>query len=134
MTEPPNKKQRLPNFKIEFRGDIDKKRKLQSKIQKVKTFLQKNSDACVTNYEAIERCLDLFLEENDCEKLYPMPQTYIQIIKESSEDEQLFVAAKCAVDKSFEIGQHHGKLCDKPLKIQKSLSIRTCCLMCSQML
>ena len=119
MAEQPKKRQKLPNFNIELRGDADKKAHLYAKIKKVKIYLQKMSDGCVTNYDVFEKSLDAFLKTHDCDKKYPMPQAYVQISKDTSENERLFVGAKCSIEKSFEIGQHHGQICDKPLEIKK---------------
>ena len=122
MSEPPKKRQKYPNFRIELRGDENKKELLQNKIQKAQIGLQKISDKNLTKYDILDAAVDSLLEKlgtNKNDNANRFPTSFIQISKEKSKSERIFVTTESAINKSLDISKHHAKFCSGYLKIKK---------------
>ena len=79
--EPPKKRQKYPNFRIELR-ESKKELLLQNKIQKAQIGLQKLSDKNLTKYDILDAAVDSLLEKLDTNKndyANRFPTSFIQI-------------------------------------------------------
>ena len=122
MDEPPKKRQKYPTFRIELRGDDCQKESLQQKMHKAQNGLQKMSSKNVTKYDLIEAAIESLLEKqgetknaNACE----YPTSFIQISKNDSNSENIFVSTESAIHKALDISKHHARFCELDLRSKK---------------
>ena len=119
MTDPPQKKQRVPRYTIEISANDYPKEAMYDKIHTIRRHLEKNKPEKVTNGEILDLALSRFIDTNCIENETNNIDTNVFISKDKTEDEQLFITAKMSLEKCIEIANHHGQVCPRPLGIHK---------------
>ena len=119
MTDPPQKKQRVPRYTIEISANDYPKEEMYNKIQTIRRHLERQKQEKVTNGEILDLALSRFIDTNCIENDSTNLDTNVYISKDKTEEEQLFVTAKISLEKCIEIAGHHGQICPRPLQLKK---------------
>jgi len=114
--EPPAKRKKPANFRLEIPGDDDVRAVINNKMQQVREALMKQFDKPVNNRDIIEHLLDYWCDKAG--KQLPGNFTTYQKIDDDKE-ETLFISTSSSISKLTEIVSNHGKFCSSALMQDK---------------
>ena len=129
MAKPSGKKSETNVFRIELRANPDNQLALNSKIQQVKSILQRKCGRTVLKYEVLDTVLDKFLEREQSCKKEGFINHYVELDKQNCKHEKLIYTTNACLAKCMEIASHHKAYCTETLEMnnQKLQAFVTTC-------
>ena len=124
--EPPKKRHKPSNFRIEIPADDNLKETILSKLQVVRETLGHSQKRPVNNADIICHLLEEWThrtkQSTSSQQSIDSNRsnfTSYQTISKESADEQLFIVAMSSINKFIEIVDNHSRICPSSLTVKK---------------